>query len=105
MDTGARASELINLYIKDINPVTGVMVIKNGKGGKSRNAYLGRKSRRALRKYLKLLKDNYGPLFLNRYSERIAYDGLRGIMERLAKRAGVQKPSIHSFRRYWEIKI
>ena len=105
MDTGARASELINLNIEDINPVTGVLAIRNGKGGKFRNTYLGRKSRKALRKYLKLLKDNNGPLFLNRYSERIAYDGLRGIMERLANRAGVEKPSIHSFRRYFALEM
>ncbi len=34
IDTGARASELINLNIKDINPVTGIIVIRNGKAGK-----------------------------------------------------------------------
>jgi site-specific recombinase XerC len=54
MDIGVRASELINLNIKDINPVIGLMVRRNGKGERFRNAYLGRTSRQALRKYLKL---------------------------------------------------
>ena len=105
MDTGLRASELINLNIEDINPVTGVMVIKNGKGGKSRIAYLGRKSRQALRQYLKSLKKEEGPLYLNRYGERIAYDGLRGIIKRLANQVGIESPTIHSFRRYFALEM
>jgi integrase/recombinase XerD len=79
MDTGLRASELIDLNIEDVNPVTGVTVIRNGKGGKFRIAYLGKKSRQALRQYLKSQNAKEGSLFINRYDERIAYDSLRGL--------------------------
>lgn len=105
LDTGARASELLNLNIEDLNPVTGVLIIRNGKGGKYRTAYLGRKSRQAMRKYLQEIKKQNGPLFLNRYDERLAYDGLRGIMDRLSQRANIEKPSIHAFRRYFALEM
>ena len=105
MDTGLRASELIDLNIEDVNPVTGVVVIRKGKGGKFRIAYLGKKSRQTLRKYLKVRVDNTDPLFINRYGERLAYDGLRGIMSRLSSRTGVDKQSIHSFRRYFALEM
>jgi site-specific recombinase XerD len=98
-DCGLRASELLNLDLSDVNPYTGELTVRRGKGGKSRTVYMGQKTRRALRAYLKQRGNKPGPLFLSRYRGRLAYDGLRDIIIRAAKRAAVSPPSLHAFRR------
>ena len=42
LDTGARATEFINIDLENINIATGEILIKQGKGGKPRNVYLER---------------------------------------------------------------
>jgi integrase/recombinase XerD len=103
MDTGVRASELLNLNVADVNSFTGDVMIRKGKGGKSRIVFLGAKTRKVLRKYLHTRTDNSGCLFINRDGERLQYRGLKMVMKRLADRAGVAIPSIHSFRRFFAI--
>jgi integrase/recombinase XerD len=48
LDTGARARELCNMNIKDIDLNTGAVMIRYGKGGKTRMVLIGRKTRRAM---------------------------------------------------------
>ena len=43
VDTGIRASELLNLNIDDYNPIYGSLLIRHGKGNKTRTVYVGRK--------------------------------------------------------------
>lgn len=100
VDTGIRASELVNLELNDVDLIRHSALIRKGKGGKPRFVFFERKTKRALRAYLKIRGEKDGPFFLSRYVERIAYDGLREIISRRAKRAGLDpQPSIHSFRR------
>ena len=54
LDTWARASEFLNINLEDINPITGEIMIRAGKGRKPRNVFIGQKSRKTLRKYLRL---------------------------------------------------
>jgi len=63
LDTGARAQELCNTTIQDADLNTGSVMIRFGKGGKTRMVFLGRKTRRALRSYLRLRHDNSPALF------------------------------------------
>jgi integrase/recombinase XerD len=58
LDTSARAAEFMALTLADIDLVTGVVSIRQGKGRKPRTVYLGRKSRKALRAYLKRRSDD-----------------------------------------------
>lgn len=95
LDTGARASELIHLDVMDINLISGFVNIIHGKGGASRSVYIGRKTRQALRAYV----HHTGPLFQTDEGERLTYFGLRMIIERLARKAKVEVPPLHSFRR------
>jgi len=44
LNTGARARELCNLNIKEIDLNTGSAMIRYGKGGKTRMVFIGRKS-------------------------------------------------------------
>lgn len=105
MDTGARAQELLCLDRKDVDQVTGNIHITRGKGGKPREAFIGRTTRVALRKYMRHIPPDIEYLWLSREGSRLSYGGLRSIMRRLSERAGVLTPSIHSFRRYFALEM
>jgi site-specific recombinase XerD len=46
-----------------------------------------------------------GPLFPNDEGDRLKYTGLRQIIRRLAVRAAVKEPPIHSFRRLFALSM
>jgi site-specific recombinase XerD len=92
------------LNTDDVDPITGTVLIRSGKGRKPRNVYLGDKSRRSLRKYVKQRKDDSPALWVNRFGERLAETGLRMILRRRAARAGVPVPSPHDFRRAFALE-
>lgn len=103
LDTGMRASELCSLNLDDVNLVTGEILIRLGKGRKSRYAFLGSRARKAVRQYLKYRPDKKDALWLNRERERVEYWSLDGIICRRAKEANVSHPSLHSFRRWFAL--
>jgi|LDZU01.1.fsa_nt_gi site-specific recombinase XerD len=105
LDTGVRASELLALNLENVNTITGVVQVLHGKGGKFRTVYIGRRTRIALRKYLKERTDKNNALFINRYQERLLPTGLRQILRRLSKLANVEYQSPHSFRRLFAISM
>jgi integrase/recombinase XerD len=100
-DTGARAAELLSMNLEDVS-VTGEILIRSGKGRKPRYVYLGRTARKALRRYLKHRRDDHPALWVVHPDwgpGRLAYSGLKMILKRAAKRAGIDKPALHDFRR------
>lgn len=100
LDTGARAGELLGLDRQDVDILTGDVLIRKSKSRKPRTVFLGRTARRALRAYLKLRgMDNVKAVFVTDEIERLKMAGLRQIMVRRARRAGVPVPSLHGFRR------
>ena len=102
LDTGARAGELLAIDLDDINQARGDILIRQGKGRKPRTVFVGKHSKRAIRRYLKHRKDSCGALWVThpRFgSERLGYDGLRAIITRRAANAEVSEPSLHDFRR------
>jgi site-specific recombinase XerD len=105
LDTGSRASELMGFDLADLEPVTGTLTIRKGKGGKSRVVFLGQKARRAVRLYLKARGASPGALFQSRYGGQFTYDGLRNVVKRRAEAAGVRVPSLHSFRRAFALEM
>ena len=108
MDTGARASEFLAVNLEDINQARGDVFIRQGKGSKPRTVYIGKQSKRALRRYLKHRRDSSPALWVThpRYgSGRLSYDGLRGIMTRRAESARVEAPSLHDFRRAFALSM
>jgi site-specific recombinase XerD len=97
-DTGCRASEVIHLEKNDVNLVSGAVVIRHSKSKKPRIVFLGRRSRLALRKYLR--EENHGLfLFQSRYKAPLTYWGLREILRRLSEKASLEMSSPHDFRR------
>jgi len=105
LDTGARAREVTRLDTEDINPVTGAVLIRQGKGSKPRTVFLGKTARRAMRFYLKTRTDRDPALFVTDEGERLTYNGLRGIIQRRANLAGIEPPTLHSFRRAWALSM
>jgi len=108
LDTGARASEFLSMELEDLNQASGAILIRQGKGSKPREAYLGRHSRKFLRKYLRHRTDNSPALWVThpRFgSERLSYDGLREIIHRRSLDARVNEPCLHDFRRAFALAM
>lgn len=106
LDTGARARELCNTNFKDIDLNTGAVMIRFGKGGKTRTVFIGRKTRRSLRSYLRLRHDQSPVLFVSKFGERLTYEGLNQIVERKGVLAKLEKkPTLHSFRRAFALNM
>ena len=105
IDTGVRARELISIDRSEVDLITGELTVKKGKGGKPRTVYLGRKTRRAVRAYLKHRQDDCPPLWIGTPEERLTYSGLRQIIRRRSLKAGVPQPTLHSFRRGYALTM
>ncbi|NPV84734.1 MAG: tyrosine-type recombinase/integrase [Anaerolineae bacterium] len=99
LDTGVRASELLALNWSDVDLILGSVFIRKGKNGKPRTAFIGRTARQALRAYARLCQDGQTAVWVTVFGERITYDGLRDILRRRSRLAGISPPSPHDFRR------
>ena len=108
LDTGARASETCAINLADIDLRSGSILIRSGKGRKPRIVFLGKKSRKALRSYLRMwsLKDTgEKPLWITHKGTRLTYWGLNEVVRRRAKEAGIDKPHLHDFRRAFALNF
>ena len=101
LDTGLRAREFTSLSYGDLDLTNGSALVRRGKGGKARVVFLGRRALRAYSAYLRRrgVVDECAPAFGTLDGDRLSYSGLREILRRRARRAGVAEPSLHSFRR------
>jgi len=98
LDTGARVTEFLSVNIADID--AGTVVLRHSKGKRPREAYPSTRTHKALRSYLRMRHDNSSALWVTKQTDRLTYDGLRGILTRRAKLAGrADVPSPHDFRR------
>jgi integrase/recombinase XerD len=89
----------------DVDQITGAIQIRQGKGHKPRTVFLGKTSRKVLRNYLKHRKGDGPALFVTRSGDRLAYVGLRGVVQRRGEMARVQPPTLHSFRRAFALSM
>jgi len=104
MDTGVRAGEFVELDLADCKYPSGVVTVRRGKGGKPRTVFMGRKTLKVVRSYLRLRDDKCPALWVTDEGTRIKYSGLRSMVVRRAKKAGVKPPSLHSFRRFFALQ-
>ena len=107
LDTGLRAQELLSLDLDDLDQYTGEIQVRPlvGKGRKGRTVFLGERSRRAMRRYLKQRHPGPGPLFQRESGGRLTYPGLRQIVRRCSDRASIAEPPLHSFRRAFTLNM
>jgi len=99
LDTGVRARELTAINQADVDLVTGEITVRQGKGRKPRVVFIGKRTRRAVRTWLKERGSLAGPLFTTEQGERLTYGGLRKVILRRAELAGIDTPTLHDFRR------
>lgn len=100
LDTGARAKEFLNIDLEDVDMATGAVMIRQGKGRKPRMVFLGRKTIRAIRGYLRYRHDNSPALWVSIHGERMTYAALRCLLRRRAEKIGMKSiPTPHDFRR------
>jgi integrase/recombinase XerD len=104
LDTGARVSEFVALNINDVDLIGGGVLIRKGKGNKPRVVFIGKKSRRALRAYLKHRTDEGPAAWVTSRGDRLVAHSLQGMLIRRAQSAGVDPPSPHDFRRAFALQ-
>lgn len=110
LDTGARAAEVCSINLDDIDLMAGAVLIQHGKGRKPRTVFLGQKTRRAVRTYLKqrTFEGELTPnaaLWVTDEGTRISYWGVNEILRRRAVQAKVEKPGLHDFRRAFALNF
>lgn len=91
LDTGARAKEFLNINLEDVDLVSGAVMIRQSKGRKPRMVFLGRKTIRAIRKYLRYRKDNHPALWVSTHGERMTYAALRCFLRRRAEQLSIHR--------------
>ena len=109
LDTGLRASELVGLTMDNVNLEDGMVKVL-GKGSKERIVPFGAKVQRALWKYIQRYRPQpanplFPTLFLTASGNPITTDRLRTIIEKYARRAGIEgvRCSPHTFRHTFAI--
>jgi len=106
-DTGLRAAELCGLCVGDMDKSTHTAIVRHGKNGKERRVRYGAKTDAALYKYLHKRSNAYGadsPLFAQHGGQQaMTFNGLRTLLERRFKAAGVAFHGVHGFRRAFAI--
>jgi site-specific recombinase XerD len=96
--SGLRISELVALSLDDIDFISGIIKAK-GKGKKERVVPVGDIALTAIRKYLDQRKKQSNAVFLNKNGKRISTRGVRDVVEKYLKSAGIQRGvSPHTFR-------
>lgn len=97
--TGMRVGELVRLNRQDIHFDT-LEVVVFGKGSKERETYLNASAAYHLKKYLLSRTDVNEALFVTSRLpfSRLTEHGVREILQRLGKRAGIEKVHPHRYR-------
>ncbi|MEI6832112.1 MAG: tyrosine recombinase XerC [Candidatus Omnitrophota bacterium] len=96
--SGLRISELVGLNIDDLDVISGVVKIR-GKGKKERIVPIGEAALSTIKKYLDKKKKQTDAVFLNNNNRRITTRGVRDIVTKYLRIAGI-KPGVsaHTFR-------
>jgi site-specific recombinase XerD len=98
LDTGARVTEFLSIDLADVE--AGAILLRHTKGKRPREVYLSARTRKALRAYLRMRQDRSAALWVTKQGDRLTYDGLRAVLTRRARAAGLAEvPSPHDFRR------
>lgn len=105
LDSGVRHAELTRLRIGDLDLESGRVKIHLGKGRKSRVVYIGGRTRRELGVYLahRPDPDPAEPLWTSARGFALKKSGIRELIRRRARSAGVTPPGLHAFRRAFAV--
>lgn len=96
--TGCRVSEMVGLNRNSVN-LDALECVVRGKGNKERTVYLSELAGMFLREYLDSRRDFCEALFANKRRDRLLQSGVRRMLKRVGKAAGVGNVHPHKFRR------
>lgn len=99
LSSGARVSEVADMNVGDIDPITMAVHIRHGKGDKERVTYITKVALKYLQEYWKERSETGTAAFYNLKHEPLNAGGIRSILNGIAKRAGVENVHPHRFRR------
>ncbi|MGO9030708.1 tyrosine-type recombinase/integrase [Mycobacterium sp.] len=99
IETGIRASELVDLQTADVDLTRGLVTVHRGKGGKGRFAPFGAQTAAAIDRYLRL-RHQYAEtgntqLFIGANIKTFSYWALAATLRRRAREAGVPDFHVH----------
>lgn len=97
LDSGLRREELVALDWQDVDMAQGILTVRNGKGGKGRQAVVSP----ATCAMLKRLRGDAtgGPVFVNYRGDRLEAQGVRMVVMRAGSKAGLGTLGTHCLRR------
>lgn len=102
LETGVRASELVNMALADLDVASGLAEIVKGKGGKSRRVSYGPQTARALDRYIRARRGHKlareGMLWLGDTNRTFGYGALWQMIRTRGLRAGVEDLHPHRLR-------
>lgn len=102
LDTGARISEVLNLKMTNLHLEEGRALVM-GKGAKERYVFIGKATKRALWRYISLSRPEPAPnvdrVFLTFQGRPLPYRRATFVLQRLAKKTGIENVHPHRFRR------
>jgi integrase/recombinase XerD len=101
-DSGLRRAEVIALNWSDVDMLSGLVRVRQGKGKKDRSAVIGAATRRALLAYKKTLEDRDGVLFQTQTGKPFTPSGFIRIFARLTHATGIHVTA-HALRRTFVI--
>jgi site-specific recombinase XerD len=105
LDCGCRAREFLGIQLTDLQENGGAL-IRFSKSHKPRTVYFGKVTYEALLRYLLHRVDDSPYLWVTVDGGKLSYTGLREIVGRRAKLAGLDKqPALHSFRRAFTLSM
>ncbi len=99
LDTGVRAGELVRFDLADLDISNSSLLVRKSKSKKPRSVFFGAKTRRALRAWIRKRGPDPGALFQTERGDRLKFWGLREVIRRRSKDAGIDPPGLHDFRR------
>lgn len=97
---GLRLSEALDLEVRDVDPSTGTVHVRHGKGDRSRTVGMDQRSMGELERWLEVRGTAPGYLFCTRKGGRVASSYVRSdLLPKLREKAGVQsRVHAHGFR-------
>ena len=102
LQCGLRVSELCSLTLADVDLPSRLLRVRDGKGMADRDIELEKNATTAIKSYLRMRPAGLSALlflFLNRYGEPIGERGVRKLVVKYRREAGIQKKvSCHSLR-------
>ena len=102
LNSGLRVSEVASLTLEDVEvgERKGAVTVRSGKGTKSRTVPLNAEARRALQKYLadREGEDKEWPLFLGQRGDPLGDNGIRYLVRKYTRLAGLEHCSPHTLR-------